>query len=177
MSFYGTVLGADSYHDDRGNSAWAALTEPAKESALTRGSDYVDQRYRERLASGKWASMFSGVRTDGRSQDREWPRTGATDYEGSEIGTSETPTEVENATYEAALREAAEPGSLSPDYTMTGQVTQETVGPITVKYADTSSMKMPKGIETPNRPIIPEIDEIIAPVLVPRYDYPAVTAV
>lgn len=174
---YGTTGDADTYHSARGNTAWAALSAADKTAALIRGSDYIDQRYREKLKSGRWLSMFSGTRTDGRSQDNEWPRTGATDYEGNEIATDAVPVEVEYAAYEAALREAASPGSLSPDYTMTEQVTQEKVGPIDIKYADTSKMALPKGIETPNRPIIPEIDEIIAPVLVPRYEYPGVRVV
>tara|TARA_R100000687_G_scaffold83707_1_gene89656 strand:+ start:18529 stop:19062 length:534 start_codon:yes stop_codon:yes gene_type:complete len=177
MIYYGTLTDAAVYHDARGNSAWSGYTAEQQEAALTRGSDYLDQRYRERLKSGKWVSMFSGSRTDGRSQENEWPRTGATDYEGNEIGSSEVPVEVKNAAYEAALREAATPGSLSPDFTMTEQVTKEKVGPIEVQYADTTKAMMPKGVETPNRPIISEIDEIIAPVLVARYDYPGVRVV
>ncbi len=177
MAYYGTLTDAGVYHDARGNSAWTGYTPAQQEAALTRGSDYVDQRYREHLKSGRWVSMFSGTKTGGRSQDREWPRDDATDYEGLAITDGTTPTEVEKATYEAALREAASPGSLSPDYTMTEQVTKEKVGPIEVQYSDTAKMSMPKGVETPNRPIIPEIDEIIAPVLVARYDYPAVRVV
>jgi hypothetical protein len=121
--------------------------------------------------------MFAGSRKEGRSQVREWPRSDAVDYEGNEISDGDVPDEVQRAAYEAALREAANPGSLSPDYTMTEQVKKEKVGPIEVEYSDTSKMDMPKGVETPNRPIIPEIDEIIAPVLVARYDLPGVTVV
>lgn len=170
---YGTVEDADTYHAARGNTSWDSLADPAKEQALQRGTDYIDQRYREKLKSGRWVSMFSGTRTAGRSQDNEWPRTGATDYEGNELPDNEVPQEVEYATYEAALRESVTPGSLSPDYVPTEQVIQDTVGPITVKYASGSGAPG----STPNRPVIPEIDEIIAPVLVPRYDYPAVRVV
>lgn len=173
---YGTTSGADAYHTARGQgSRWDAITD--KDAALQRGSDYIDQRYREKLKSGRWAPMFPGSRTDGRSQDNEWPRTGATDYEGNEIPDDEVPQEVEFAAYEAALLEGEEAGSLSPTFTASEQAVSETVGPISVKYADTSRMHLPEGVETPNRPQVPFIDEIIAPVLQPRYDLPAVKVV
>lgn len=171
MDYYGDLTDAGVYHAARGNSAWAAYTSEQQEAALVRGSDYVDGRYRTRLKSGRWVSLFSGVKTDGRSQAREWPRSGATDYEGNEIADDVVPVEVEYAAYESALREAATPGSLSPDFTPSTQVTQETVGPITVKYADGGDS------ETPNRPVIPAIDEIIAPVLVARYALPGIRVV
>src|SRR5690606_22776375 len=142
---YGDISDASAYHVARGNTAWATYTSAQQLAALIRGSDYVDQRYREKLKSGRWVSMFSGAKTGGRNQAREWPRTGATDYEGNEIADDVVPVEVEHAAYEAALREAAAPGSLSPDYVPTERVTQETVGPITVKYADGSG-------STTNRP-------------------------
>lgn len=174
---YGTVAKADTYHADRGNTAWAALSSEKKTAALLRGSDYINQRYRQKMKSGRWLPMFPGERANGRSQDNEWPRKDAKDYEGNEIPDDEVPVEVENAAYEAALREAESPGSLSPDYTVTEQVRREKVGPIETEYAPTGNMKLPQGVETPNRPIIPEIDEIIAPVLIPRYEFPGVSVV
>lgn len=168
---YGTLTDAALYHDARGQGdRWAAVEDQA--GALVRGSDYVDQRYRQKLASGRWASGFAGSKSGGRSQLREWPRTGAQDYDGNSILPDEVPVEVLHATYEAALREGEAPGSLSPDFVPAEQVTQETVGPITVKYADTSKVD-----GAPNRPVVPAIDEIIAPVLVTRYDMPAVRVV
>ena len=170
MSVYGDITQASTYHDARGQGArWDAITD--QDAALQRGSDYIDQRYREKLKSGRWLSMFSGTRTDGRSQDREWPRTGAADYEGNEIASDEIPDEVLHATFEAALLEGEEPGSLSPQYVASEQAKREKVGPIEVEYRDTGSM------DTPNRPKVPQIDEIISPVLTPRYDYPAVRVV
>lgn len=169
---YGTVTDANAYHTARGNTAWTGSDE-VKTAALVRASDYIDGRYRWRLSSGRWQSMFRGTRTAGRDQDNEWPRTGATDYEGSEIPTDEVPIEVENATYEAALRELVEPGSLSPDYTASGQVTKEKVGPVEVQYAESKATDN----TLPNRPVIPAIDEIIAPVVFRPYEYPAVRVV
>lgn len=172
MSIYGTRAKADAYHLERGNSAWAG-TDAAKDSALVRGTDYIDGRYRWRLTSGRWQSMFPGERTAGRTQAREWPRTGAEDYDGNEIPDDETPIEAEHATYEAALRELVEPGSLSPDYVPSGQVIREKVGPIEVGY---SAPQVTDNM-LPNRPIIPMIDEIIAPIVMRPHEYPAVLVV
>lgn len=174
MSIYGTLTEANTYHSDRGNSTWAAATEAARNEALLRASDYIDGRYRVRLTTGRWRSAFVGERTDGRSQAREWPRTNAVDYEGNEIPTDEVPTEIENATYEAALRELATPGSLSPDYTPSAQAMKEKVGPIEVQYRDNAPTQDNK---TPNRPIVPAIDEIVAPLLRAVSDYPVALVV
>lgn len=157
---YGTLEGADSYHQARGNAAWAAGSDDARIGALVRATDYIDGRYRVLLASGRWSSMFPGVRTAGRGQPNEWPRTGASDYDGDPIQPDEIPEEVERATYEAALRELASPGSLSPDFISSEAVTREKVGPIEVTYADA-----PVAGQLPNRPVIPAIDEILAPLL------------
>ena len=170
MANYGSVAAADAYHTARGNTAWTG-TNDVKTAALVRASAYIDGRYRFRLASGRWQSMFKGTKTGGRAQELEWPRTGATDYEGSEIPSNEIPREVEQATYEAALRELVSPGSLSPDFTYSAQVTREKVGPIEVQYAESQASG------TPNRPVIPAIDELLGPLLFQPYDYPAVRVV
>lgn len=170
---YGTLVDAGTYHSDRGNTAWAAGSEPARTAALVRATDYIDQRYRHRLKSGRWQSMFRGERTAGRGQPNEWPRTGATDYDDNEIADDVVPVEVEYATYEAALRELVEPGSLSPDFVPSGQVIKEKVGPIEVGYA----APVVTDNSVPNRPIIPAIDEIIAPVVLRPAEYPAVRVV
>lgn len=164
---YGTLVAADAYHAARGNAAWEALADPAKTIALVRGTDYIDQMYRVRLKSGRWVPYFSGYKT-ASSQANEFPRNALVDYEGNEWPDSSTPEAIEHATYEAALREAANPGSLMPDYTPTetlGVVTQETVGPVTVKYDGMSGLT--KGYENrpPNMPIITKIETLVAPFL------------
>ncbi|WP_367346453.1 DnaT-like ssDNA-binding protein [Stenotrophomonas bentonitica] len=169
---YGTLEGADSYHQARGNAAWGAGSDEARTGALIRATDYIDGRYRVLLASGRWSSMFPGVRTAGRGQPNEWPRTGAVDYDGDLIQPDEIPDEVERATYEAALRELVAPGSLSPDYVATEAVTREKVGPIEVSYADASVTG-----QVPNRPVISAIDEILAPLLRTPAAGPAVRVV
>lgn len=173
---YGTLAGADSYHQARGNAAWAAGSTEARTGALIRATDYIDGRYRYLLPTGRWASMFPGVRTAGRGQPNEWPRTGAVDYDGDPIAPDEIPDEVERATYEAALLELQNPGGLSPIYVASEQVTREKVGPIEVAYGDSAAGGEQPG-STPNRPVVPAIDEILAPLLRTPATFPAVRVV
>jgi hypothetical protein len=46
---YISVADADSYHLNRGNASWAALTESVKEQLLRKGTDYIEQVYRLRF--------------------------------------------------------------------------------------------------------------------------------
>ncbi|SDU02215.1 DnaT-like ssDNA-binding protein [Pseudomonas moraviensis] len=170
--FYGTVAAADAYHAARANAAWTG-DDVAKQAALIRASVYIDGRYRKLLASGVWQSLFPGVKTEGRGQAREWPRTGAEDYEGHAIPPDQVPVEVEQATYEAALRELVEPGSLSPDFVAASTVKRQKVGPIEEEFSVAAGADGAASV----RPVISIIDEMIAPVLVARYTLPAVFVV
>lgn len=169
---YGTLEGADAYHQARGNTAWAIGPDDARKAALVRATDYIDGRYRVMMATGRWVSMFPGVRTAGRGQANEWPRTGARDNDGNALPVDQVPVEVERATYEAALRELASPGSLSPDFVASEAVTKEKVGPIEVTYAEAAT-----GDQPPNRPAIPLIDGILGPLLRTPSLMPAVMVV
>lgn len=164
MAIYGTLADANAYHTARGNAGWTGA-DAAKEAALQRATDYIDGRYRRMTAGGCWVSMFRGKRTDGRDQDLEWPRTGATDSEGDEIPDDEVPIEVEEATYEAALLELANPGSLSPVFVGARQVLKQKVGPIERTFAEA---KADDGAMPPNRPVVPAIDDIIAGLICNR---------
>lgn len=163
MAIYGSLADANSYHSERGNAAWTG-TDAAKDAALQRATDYIDGRYRYMTVGGCWKSMFRGVKTDGRAQELEWPRTGATDSEGNEIPDDEVPVEVEHATYAAALLELTDPGSLSPIFVASGQVIKEKVGPIEVGYASPPT----DGNMPPNRPVVPTIDDILAGLICDR---------
>jgi len=173
MDHYGTLVDADAYHAARGRADWVESSEPDRTSALVRGSDYVDQRYRGSSMYGCGGPAFPGKKTGGRSQDREWPRTGASDRSGDPIPADEVPVEVERASYEAAYREVLEPGSLSPDYVPAQRVTREKVGPIDITYSDGAD----GGTSNPMRPVATVIDEILGPVLVKRYCGPGVRVV
>lgn len=170
MDHYGTLEGADTYHAARGRAEWGNASADDRTAALVRGSDYIDQRYRGPVGECAGQS-FPGTKTGGRAQEREWPRTGATDRSGNPIDWAEIPVEVERAAFEAALRELLQPGSLSPDYIASELVTREKVGPIDISYEG----KVESGV--PNRPFVTVVDEILAPVLARRFCGPAVMVV
>lgn len=109
---YISVADADAYHHARGNVAWAALTTEAKEAALRLGADYMGAVY-----GPKWCGKRL---TD--TQALDWPRTGR---EG-------VPEAVRRANAELAVRASA--GPLLAD--QGPAVKQETVGPLSVTYAD-----------------------------------------
>jgi hypothetical protein len=146
--FYGTLAGANTYHADRGNTTWTGA-DPDLNIALLRGSEYIDQGYRD---------QFPGEKTGLRAQVREWPREGAYDSAGNIIGASEVPVEAMYATYEAALRELTVPGSLQPDYDPAGQQKSVTVDVISIEY--TAAHGAQSVI-----PIINIINGILAPIL------------
>jgi len=151
--YYGSVAGADAYHTARGNGAWAGLTA-AKLSAIVRASAYIDGLGQRTRKSGRVGTMFPGTKTGGRAQTMAWPRTGAIDIDGTEIDSDSVPNEVLNATYEAALREVVEPGSLSPDYVPSAQVKREKVDVLEVEY-----------FAADPRPVAVIITELLGPVM------------
>lgn len=147
-TIYGSVAGADTYHSERGNAAWALASTTDKESALLRASEYIDGHYR---------GSFQGYRTNGRSQEREWPRTDAyvwTQWTWELLDKNTVPYEVENATYEAALRELATPGFFTPDYTPGKNKKSVKVDSISVEYWSDEQY-----------PVVKALDYIIAPLL------------
>lgn len=164
MTPYATVAEATTYLTARGkDDEWMLVAD--QEAAIALGSDYVDQRFRKKTASG-WQSMFSGRKSGGRSQYREWPRDGAVDYYGDEIPDGVIPDEVKYAAIEAALIAGQDGTELFPP-TVPGEqgaVTKEKVGPIAVEYAEPQqSDSTDLGAEY--LPTFPEIQRIIAPLL------------
>lgn len=115
------VADADTYHGNRGNAAWAALAAPAKEAALRHATDF--------MATLRW----SGARATA-TQALDWPRAG-TELNGFPVAANVVPEAVRRACAELALRASA--GSLSPDAEPV--VVEETVGPLTTKYAAPSA--------------------------------------
>lgn len=162
MSFYGTLSDANTYHSDRGNTAWAAASEEERNAALLRGSDYIDQRYMRRLGTGAYVSMFPGIPNESNTNGRQWPRDGAVDGYGRAIASDVIPEVVQRATYEAAIRELANPGSLSPDFVPGDKVIHERVGKIQTSYA---MLPTARKDDNSNRPVVPQIDEILAILL------------
>jgi hypothetical protein len=137
---------ADAYHAARNNFAWDEGDIADKEAALRRATQYLDGFYKT-----KWA----GYRTNGRAQALDWPRTSAYDHEGNYIASDEVPAELSQACAEAALRELVSPQSLSPDIDTGQRILQETVGPISTRYADRGSQRTQRTL----------IDELLSPLL------------
>lgn len=122
------------------------------EQALRRATVWIDATYRGR---------FSGYRKNRRNQALEWPRVGAMDalYPPNLIKPDVVPVEIVQATIEAAVREKAAPGALSPDITpgkIIGEVSVD--GAVSVKYA------APGGVQD-QRPVATVIDGILASLL------------
>lgn len=150
-SYYGTLAEALTYHTDRGNADWAAAASDAlRTAALVRATTWLDATY---------GSRFPGVRTDGRNQELQWPRSGAVDSEDWSIPYDEVPIEVKRATFEAALRELAAPGSLSPDYVASERVKREKVGPLETEYVDSG------GGAGDARPVLSIVDDLLFTLL------------
>lgn len=122
---YGSTPGYKAWADERGVS-YAGILDATIDDARLVASEFIDGTYR---------SQFPGLRTDGRDQDREWPRSGAVDREGYAIPSDEVPVEILNATYEGVRRELADPGSLAPDIAVGGgSIKREKVGPLETEY-------------------------------------------
>lgn len=152
---YVSVADANAYHFARGQEAWSDGSTAEKESALRRATTFIDGRY---------GGRFSGTRANGRVQALLWPRSGATDVEGWAI--EGLPLELVRATAEAALRELASPGSLSPDIAVTsagGAVirTKVVAGPVE------EEIEYEKGTVTTGttRPLVQILDDVLAPLL------------
>ena len=126
---YASVADADTYHTLRGNTNWiddVDMTTAAKEAALRRATDYMNQAYRMR---------WNGNRIN-TTQALDWPRanvpqrdfslTGFTSY----YATDSIPVEVKNACMELAFRAAA--GELAGD--LTQGIKREKVDVLEVEY-------------------------------------------
>ncbi len=146
---YVSVAGADQYHSDRNNTAWAVLTTAAKEAALRHGTEYLSQAYRLR---------WGGYRVKD-SQALDWPRymvekrdspAGFGNYP-SYYDNASVPTEVQRACAEMALRASA--GDLNPD--LGANILVETTGPLVTEYDK----------DTPQFTRYRSIDQLLEPLL------------
>lgn len=140
---YMTLAEANSYHSSFGNATWVSYTDQQKEAALRRAAVAVD------------SYPFSG-RPTAETQARAWPRECAT-RNGWEIDSATIPNEVKDAQCEMALRAAA--STLMADVAP-GNITEKTVGPLTVKYSEYSN---------DGRPKYPFIDAILRPLFGPVF--------
>lgn len=124
---YISVVDADTYHDKRGNTDWAALTTAQKERLLRISTDYMVAVYRLRWDGYRYVN----------TQALDWPRiyvpvrdicsvNAYPEYVDFDI----VPTQVKNACAEFALKANSE--TLLADKEQ-GTI-REKVGPIEVEY-------------------------------------------
>lgn len=128
-SYYGTVEGFLAYCLERNIAP--TTTDPALiQAGQIVASEWLDAIYRR---------SFPGLKAGGREQEREWPRTGATDIYGYVI--EGVPREMEYASYEANIRQLAQPGVLSLDYTPPKYKQASVSGAVSVTYATFDSVR------------------------------------
>jgi len=99
---YITEAYADAYHEDRGNTYWAALCDDDRAMCLIRATDYIDKRFGDK---------FRGYRMQ-KDQALAWPRLAAFDDDNFTL--DDVPAKLQKATAEYALR-AAIYNVLAPD--------------------------------------------------------------
>lgn len=126
---YGSVAGFHAYISERGLPD--AHPDAKVAAKLIVSSEWLDARY---------YSLFPGLKTGGRLQEREWPRTGASDNEGYGIDSTVVPVEVQQATYEACRRECITEGILSKDYTPNKYQRASVSGAVSVDYTNFNSV-------------------------------------
>ncbi len=145
---YASVALADAYMASIGRADWAGI-DTLKEAALIRATQYID---------GKFRRSWSGQKLNGRDQALDWPRTGAVDCDGYQIG-NDIPPEIIKAVCEAALRELTDPFSLSPDVV---EGTQKTlVGVDSIRW-ETNTAKI--GADA-MRPVLTVVDDILSSLI------------
>lgn len=116
---YVAVAPFKAYCDGRGLS-YAGQTDTQIEVALRRATDWIDTSFR-----------YKGARLVA-AQALEFPRAGMTDHSGYDV--AGVPARVKRACNELAFRALTE--TLTPDLDRGGRVTSESIGPISVTYAD-----------------------------------------
>jgi len=124
----------------------------AAEGALRRATTWIDGTYR---------NSFPGERRTGRVQALEWPRLYAYDnlIPITELPYDELPRELVQATIEAAVRELANPNSLSPDITIGTIKKSVKVGDVAVEYFQGSNGAFDM------KPTMTIISGILSPIL------------
>lgn len=96
------VAEADTYHSDRGNTAWAGFSTGTKQSLLIKATDYLQNQ-----AMFPWRGQIKTA-----TQALCWPRTGVVEQYGLAVSDLSVPLKVRQAT--AILALAANTTNLLP---------------------------------------------------------------
>lgn len=121
---YVSVDFADDYFSARGVSGWETLEEEAKEQALIKATDYIDNVFQWH---GKKASSEQALR---------FPRNNLYDYEGNEI--TGIPVNLMQAVCDAAVL-VSEGTELFQTQEANGNVVSEKIGELSFTYQKSTS--------------------------------------
>lgn len=117
------------------DAGWTAATDPNKEKALRRATQYLDLEY-----GGRWKSD----RTN-EDQALDWPRTAADDRDEYAFDSNEMPSKLLDACCECAVRFITE--DMMPDFADPGIVQSKSVrvGPISESVTYSGGSEPGKG--------------------------------
>jgi hypothetical protein len=138
-----------TYATNKGYVYSPTFSDTQIEQAIRRASLWVSTTYN-----------FKGYTIGGRAQIQAWPRYNVETSDGWYVDSTTIPREVSWATAEATWYELNNPNALSPVETLTDRVVSETVGPISVTYAQYGSDV------SAGRPYLLIVSELLAPLLV-----------
>lgn len=161
MAGYGSDAAFDTWLSENGYS----LPSGSASNAVLRqrGSVYID---------GTYVAKFSGTPTGGADQEREWPRTGATDRYGNALNSATVPTRIIEASYMAAYLDASAPGSLAASGSSSAAIKRQRVeGAVEVEYQASNKAWASEDLI----PKFTAIEAILAPLL--SYASPSVLVV
>lgn len=118
---YVSVADADTYNENyHADAVWIAAPIATKELSLRKATQYLDATY---------GILWVGTQKT-KEQALDWPRIGAEDSNGYSIDSNIVPSQVADATVEAAIRDIN--GTvLTPDTTASIKKEKAVVGPIT----------------------------------------------
>lgn len=142
---YGSAAEFQTYHIARGRTIPESWDDALIEAALLVASEWLDDKYGDR---------FYGFPTDGYTQARQWPRTLAytNTYPVYVFDPAEIPSEVVEAAYEVAWREANDQGCLSVDFTPSKYNSVSVDGAVYVNYdSSLNAQDVQKQIEPVER--------------------------
>ncbi len=132
------------------------VAEAPAEQAIRRATSWLD---------GTFLLRFPGAPATS-DQALEWPRSGVM-FRGAELPDDAIPPQIVRATIEAAVRELAKPGSLSPDLKRGGKIKEVGAGSARVVFADGA----------PSETVYQSVEGILASLLGARRGNTSVTLV
>lgn len=133
-----------------------SYTDPQMEQSIRLGTVWVEG---VGFISDRLPTRWPGVKA-AATQRRVFPRSGATEVDGSAIDDSTIPAAVEDAVAEAAFYDLGNPGVLHTQITPSEAIKQEKVGPLSTTYHD------PQGAGA-LRAMLTSVEDLLAPILIP----------